>query len=92
MSLRAYSEINLHFVWRVKDNNPVLHDEVEQPAPAPRSRADVRAAVADRPAGRASPLKRAGGEEGRASVEGPPHQGQRPWPTPLAGQRPVERA
>ena len=29
MSLRAYSEINLHFVWRVKDNNPVLHDEVE---------------------------------------------------------------
>jgi len=27
--LRAYSEINLHFVWRVKENSPVLHDEVE---------------------------------------------------------------
>ncbi len=29
MSLRAYSEINLHFVWRVKDNSPILRDEVE---------------------------------------------------------------
>jgi len=29
MSLRAYSEINLHFVWHVKGNRPVLRDEVE---------------------------------------------------------------
>jgi len=29
MSLRAYSEINLHFTWHVKDNNPVIRDEVE---------------------------------------------------------------
>ena len=29
MSIRAYSEINLHFTWYVKDNNPVLRDEVE---------------------------------------------------------------
>ena len=29
MSLRAYSEINLHFVWHVKHNNPVLRDEIE---------------------------------------------------------------
>jgi len=29
MSLRAYSEINLHFTWHVKDNSPVIRDEVE---------------------------------------------------------------
>ena len=29
MSLRAYSEINLHFTWHVKDDNPVLRNEVE---------------------------------------------------------------
>ena len=29
MSQRVYSEINLHLVWRVKDNHPVLHDEIE---------------------------------------------------------------
>ncbi len=29
MSLRAYSEINLHFIWRVKDDSPVLRDEIE---------------------------------------------------------------
>ena len=29
MSLRAYSEINLHFVWHVKNSDPVLCDEVE---------------------------------------------------------------
>ena len=30
MPLRAYSEINLHLTWRVKDNNSVIHDEIEQ--------------------------------------------------------------
>ena len=29
MSLRAYSEINLHITWHVMDNAPVLTDEVE---------------------------------------------------------------
>jgi len=29
MSLRAHSEINLHIVWHVKDNAPVLRDEIE---------------------------------------------------------------
>ena len=29
MSLRAYSEINLHITWHVKDNNPVLTDMIE---------------------------------------------------------------
>ena len=29
MSLRAYSEINLHVVWHVKHNEPVLQDEIE---------------------------------------------------------------
>ena len=29
MSLRAYSEINLHIVWHVKHNDPVLRDEIE---------------------------------------------------------------
>lgn len=29
MSLRAYSEINLHITWHVKDNSPVLADAVE---------------------------------------------------------------
>jgi REP-associated tyrosine transposase len=29
MSLRAYSEINLHIVWRVKHDQPVLQDEIE---------------------------------------------------------------
>ena len=29
MSLRAYSEINLHVVWRVKGDAPVLRDTVE---------------------------------------------------------------
>jgi len=29
MSLRAYSEINLHITWHVKDNSPVLCDEIE---------------------------------------------------------------
>ena len=29
MSLRAYSEINLHITWHVKDNNPILTDHVE---------------------------------------------------------------
>ena len=29
MSLRAYSEINLHFTWHVKDSNPVIRDEIE---------------------------------------------------------------
>ena len=29
MSLRAYSEIHLHFVWRVKDSAAVLRDEIE---------------------------------------------------------------
>jgi len=29
MSLRAYSEINLHITWHVKGNRPVLQDEVE---------------------------------------------------------------
>jgi putative transposase len=29
MSLRAYSEINLHITWHVKDNSPVLTDLVE---------------------------------------------------------------
>jgi len=28
MSLRAYSEINLHFTWHVKDNSPVIRDEI----------------------------------------------------------------
>ena len=32
MSLRAYSEINLHITWHVKDNNPVLTDMVESQA------------------------------------------------------------
>lgn len=31
MSLRAYSEINLHITWHVKDNSPVLRDEIELP-------------------------------------------------------------
>ena len=30
MSRRAYSEINLHFVWHVKDDTPVLRDEIEK--------------------------------------------------------------
>lgn len=30
MSLHAYSEINLHLTWHVKDNSPVLRDEIEQ--------------------------------------------------------------
>ena len=29
MSLRSYSEINLHFIWHVKDSNPVIRDEIE---------------------------------------------------------------
>jgi len=29
MSLRAYSEINLHIVWHVKHDDPVLRDEIE---------------------------------------------------------------
>ena len=29
MSLRAYSEINLHIIWHVKDNNPILRELVE---------------------------------------------------------------
>ena len=29
MSLRAYSEINLHITWHVKDNNPILLDDIE---------------------------------------------------------------
>ena len=29
MSRRAYHEINLHIVWHVKDNVPVLRDEIE---------------------------------------------------------------
>ncbi|MEI7835699.1 MAG: IS200/IS605 family transposase [Planctomycetota bacterium] len=29
MSAHAYSEINFHINWHVKDNNPVLRDEVE---------------------------------------------------------------
>ena len=30
MSSRAYSEVNLHIVWHVKDNSPILRDPVEQ--------------------------------------------------------------
>ena len=30
MSRRAYSEINLHFVWRVKGDAPVLRDDIEK--------------------------------------------------------------
>jgi len=29
MPQRAYSEINLHLTWHVKDNSPVLTDEIE---------------------------------------------------------------
>jgi putative transposase len=29
MSLRAYSEINLHITWHTAENDPVLHDEIE---------------------------------------------------------------
>jgi putative transposase len=29
MSRRAYSEINLHITWHVKDNVPVLRDDIE---------------------------------------------------------------
>ena len=29
MSLRAYAEINLHFVWHTTNNEPVLVDEIE---------------------------------------------------------------
>jgi len=29
MSRKAYSEINLHIVWHVKDDAPVLRDEIE---------------------------------------------------------------
>jgi len=29
MSLKAYSEINLHIVWHVKDDIPVLRDDIE---------------------------------------------------------------
>jgi REP element-mobilizing transposase RayT len=29
MSRKAYSEINLHIVWHVKDDIPVLRDEIE---------------------------------------------------------------
>jgi REP element-mobilizing transposase RayT len=29
MSLRAYSEINLHITWHVKDNSPVLTEMIE---------------------------------------------------------------
>jgi len=29
MAHRAYSEINLHIVWRVKDGSPVLRDAIE---------------------------------------------------------------
>jgi len=29
MSLKAYSEIHLHVVWRVKDDIPVLRDDIE---------------------------------------------------------------
>jgi len=29
MSIRAYSEINLHLVWHVKNNEPVLADMIE---------------------------------------------------------------
>jgi len=51
MSLRASSEINLHFVWHVKNGDPVLRDEVEThahrfikgKARASRPRPDVRA-------------------------------------------------
>ena len=32
MSLRAYSEINFHVTWHVKDNNPVLTDMIEAQA------------------------------------------------------------
>jgi len=29
MSLRAYSEINLHITWHVKDNSPILTEMIE---------------------------------------------------------------
>jgi hypothetical protein len=29
MSRRAYSEINLHFVWHVKSNLPIISEEIE---------------------------------------------------------------
>ena len=29
MSLKAYSEINLHIVWHVKDDIPILRDDIE---------------------------------------------------------------
>jgi len=29
MSRRAYSEINLHFAWHVKNDEPILRDEIE---------------------------------------------------------------
>ena len=29
MSTRAYSEINLHFVWHVKSNLPIIEAEIE---------------------------------------------------------------
>ena len=29
MSMHAYSEIHFHINWHVKDNNPVLRDEIE---------------------------------------------------------------
>jgi REP element-mobilizing transposase RayT len=29
MSTRAYSEINLHITWHVKDNNRILTDDIE---------------------------------------------------------------
>lgn len=29
MSRRAYSEINLHFVWHVKGNMPIINEIVE---------------------------------------------------------------
>jgi putative transposase len=31
MARRAYSEINLHLVWHVKDNQPALSDEIRAP-------------------------------------------------------------
>jgi putative transposase len=29
MSTRAYSEINLHFVWHVKGNSPIIDEQIE---------------------------------------------------------------
>ena len=67
MSLRAYSETDLHITWHVKDNHPILRDDIESQLHRflRRKAADktfARLGRIDPPeaSGASSPLKRAG--------------------------------